>query len=212
MQITILGSTGFLGKVLVEKALERGYEIKTLVRDPEKLGHLKQRVQYLKGNMFNSPDVEAAVEGSEIVISTIAPNKRIPEQPDKYHEAMKGLVSTLEQKNVQKFIHVGGAAHLGGMNEKWDFKRRFLRFILLLLSKKILITKELEWKEIKQSSLNWILVRPSGIVTKPSKGRVLASETYLAGLSININDLADFILQQIHSDSWDKKAPLISNE
>ena len=38
MKIAILGSTGFVGKTLLAKALERGYQVKTLVRDPEKLG------------------------------------------------------------------------------------------------------------------------------------------------------------------------------
>ena len=37
MKIAILGSTGFVGKVLLEKALENGYQPKTLVRNPEKL-------------------------------------------------------------------------------------------------------------------------------------------------------------------------------
>jgi len=34
MKIAILGSTGFLGKVLLEKALNAGYQVRTLVRNP----------------------------------------------------------------------------------------------------------------------------------------------------------------------------------
>ena len=33
MKIAILGSTGFLGKVLLEKALNAGYQVSTLVRN-----------------------------------------------------------------------------------------------------------------------------------------------------------------------------------
>jgi hypothetical protein len=38
MKIAILGSTGFLGKVLLGKALEAGYQVRTLVRDRDPLG------------------------------------------------------------------------------------------------------------------------------------------------------------------------------
>ena len=39
MKIAMLGSTGFLGTVLLEKALNAGYQVRTLVRNPAKLGH-----------------------------------------------------------------------------------------------------------------------------------------------------------------------------
>lgn len=212
MKITILGSTGFLGKVILEKALEKGYEVKTLVRDPNRLGKFKNSVQYVTGNIFNPQDIEKVVDGTEVVISTIAPNKKNPEHPELYHNAMKNLVSILEKNKIRKFIHIGGAAHLGGNNERWNFERKFLRFMLLLFSKRILKTKELEWDVLKQSGLNWILIRPSGIVTKKSTGQIIADESYLASLSINVDDLANFIIQQINSDTWVKKAPLISNK
>jgi uncharacterized protein len=35
MKIAILGSTGFVGQVLLKKALEQGYQIRTLVRNPK---------------------------------------------------------------------------------------------------------------------------------------------------------------------------------
>jgi uncharacterized protein len=192
--------------------LDKGYEVRTLVRDPDKLGRLKNTVQYFQGNIFNPEDIENAVSGSEVVISTIAPNKKKPEDPTLYQNAMKNMVSILEKNKIQKFIHIGGAAHLGGNNEEWDFKRKFLRVMLLLFSKKILKTKELEWEVLKQSGIKWILIRPSGIVTKKSSGQIVADESYLASLSINVDDLANFILEQVNSDIWVNKAPLISNK
>ena len=45
MKIAILDPTGFVGKILLEKALEKGYQVKTLVRNPEKLGIFKERVE-----------------------------------------------------------------------------------------------------------------------------------------------------------------------
>ncbi len=51
MKIAILGSTGFVGKVLLEKASEKGYQVKTLVRNSEKLGMYKERVEFILGDV-----------------------------------------------------------------------------------------------------------------------------------------------------------------
>lgn len=49
MKIAILGSTGFVGKVLLRKALDKGYQVKTLVRDPEKLGGIQGEGRFRPG-------------------------------------------------------------------------------------------------------------------------------------------------------------------
>lgn len=48
MKLAILGSTGFVGTVLIQKALAQGHQIKVLVRSPEKLGSLKNRVEIVQ--------------------------------------------------------------------------------------------------------------------------------------------------------------------
>jgi len=53
MKIAIFGSTGFLGKMLLEMALDKGYQVKTLVRNPDKLGELRDRVKFIQGDIFN---------------------------------------------------------------------------------------------------------------------------------------------------------------
>jgi len=40
MQITILGSTGQIGKAVVKAALNPGYQVRVLVRSQDKLGGL----------------------------------------------------------------------------------------------------------------------------------------------------------------------------
>ena len=73
MKITILGSTGFVGKVLIKKAIAAGYQVKTLARDPEKLEEIKDKIEIIKGSVFESSSVETAIEGAESVLSTIGP-------------------------------------------------------------------------------------------------------------------------------------------
>ena len=87
MKIAILGSTGFLGKVLLKKALDKGYQVKTLVRNSEKLGDLKDKVEFIQGSMDQTDKLEETVAGTEAVLSTVPPQRNTKE-PEKYQTRM----------------------------------------------------------------------------------------------------------------------------
>ncbi|UCF64147.1 MAG: NAD(P)H-binding protein, partial [bacterium] len=211
MKIALLGSTGFLGKVLLRKALDSGYQVKTLVRNPEKLGELRDSVDIIQGNIFESGKITETVKGTEVVISTIGPPQRNPKDPEKYKRAMENLVIALEKQHIKRFIHIGGAVHPGGENENWTMGRRILRLFLQVVWKPGLVAKKLEWEVLKVSNLDWTLVRPPQITKGGSTGKVNADEKNLARTKINVEDLSNFILAQINSKNWIKKAPLVSS-
>ncbi len=211
MKITILGSTGFVGKVLIKKAIAAGYQVKTLARNPEKLEEIRDKITIIKGSVFESSSVEDSIEGAEVVLSTIGPPQNNPGDPAQYEKAMKNIVSAMDKYGIKRYIHIGGAAHQGGENEVWDFKRKFLRLFLNLFGKQILVAKHLEWEVLKSSDLDWTLVRPPRIVNEATSGTISADEKTLKSLKINVGDLTDFILQQITSKEWIRKAPLVSS-
>jgi putative NADH-flavin reductase len=211
MKIAIFGSTGFLGKVLLEMALDKGYQIKTLVRDPDKLGEFKDRVEFIHGDIFNVDDIQSTVSGTEAVLSTVGPPNRNTGDPEIYKKSMENIVNILGKENIRRFIHVGGAAHAGGENENWTIGRRFLKQMLSITGPNILLAKQLEWEVLKKSKLDWTLVRPPAILKGKSNSGILSvDEINLGTLKVNVEDLADFILEQITSDLWIKKAPLVS--
>jgi putative NADH-flavin reductase len=211
MKIAIFGSTGFVGKVLINKALTAGYGVKTLVRYPEKLDDIKDRIEIIKGSVFDPLKVEAAIDGTEAVLSAIGPPPGKPCDPKLYEQAMQDIVNIMHKNGIKRYIHIGGAAHEGGENENWSFNRRFLRFFLSLFSKQILVAKHLEWEVLKKSNLDWTLVRPPRIANEPASGNISADEKMLNSLKISVEDLTDFILEQITLKEWIRKAPLVSS-
>ena len=113
MKIAILGSTGFVGKTLLAKALERGYQVKTLVRDPEKLGIYKEKVEFITGNASQADKLEKTVIGTEAVLSTLPPIINTNES-ELSGQSFEYLVAILERNSIKRFIHIGGAVHGGG--------------------------------------------------------------------------------------------------
>jgi putative NADH-flavin reductase len=209
MKIAILGSTGFVGKVLLEKALENGYQVKTLVRDPEKLGIYKERVEFVSGSASQSDQLEKTIIGTEAVLSTLPPIGNTNE-PEKCAKAMEDLVAILERNAVKRFIHIGGAVHGGGANENWTLSRQILKFYLSIVYKHGLIAKQLEWEVLRKSNLEWTLVRPPRVIKEKRQGQLIANEKNLASVQVNVEDLVEFILEQITSERWIAKAPLVA--
>lgn len=211
MKIAILGSTGFVGGILINKAIKQGYQVKTLARRPEKLQAIRDKVEIIEGSIFDSQVVEKAIQGTEAVLSTVGPPPGKQCDPGLYQKAMKDLVSIMEKNGIKRYIHIGGAVHLGGTDEIWSVKRRFLKIFLNLVSKNILIAKQLEWEVLKASDLDWTLIRPPRISKGMASGKISADDNKLETLSINVDDLADFMLAQISSQEWIRTAPLVSN-
>jgi putative NADH-flavin reductase len=211
MKIAIFGSTGLVGNVLIKKAITAGYEVKTLARDPGKLENLRDRIEIIKGNVFEPLSIEATIQGTGAVLSTIGPPPGKKCDPLQYEKAMKDIVRLMDNNNIKRYIHIGGAAHAGGENEYWPFERRFLRLFLNLFGKQILVAKHLEWEVLKTSDLDWTLVRPPRIANEKVSGKISVNERKLDSLKVSVEDLADFILEQITSKEWIRKAPLISS-
>jgi hypothetical protein len=64
---------------------------------------------------------------------------------------------------------------------------------------------------LKSSDLDWTLIRPPRIANEPASGSISVDEKSLKSLKVSVEDLTDFILKQISSKEWIRKAPLISS-
>ncbi|QHV95670.1 NAD(P)-dependent oxidoreductase [Spirosoma endbachense] len=210
MQITILGSTGQVGKVVMAQALKSGYQIKVLVRDPEKLGYLKEKVHVVAGNLLDEASVEKSLTGSVAVINVSGAVKE-PDQLKKFKKIGDVLVSKMKQQGIKRLINISLAV-IQLPQEKLDFKRKAIRVLVnLFFKEKKLVNEAIMAAVLEEKDLEWTFVRPAFFSTKPGSGVVLADDTKMQGTTIMLEDLAMFLVQQITSTEWMKKAPLVSS-
>ena len=69
-KITVFGGSGFLGSHVVDKLLNRGFEV--IVCDQEKSNYLKENQIFKKCNILHLNEVRDAVKGSDIVYNFAA--------------------------------------------------------------------------------------------------------------------------------------------
>src|SRR2546428_11933945 len=71
MLLLIIGATGGTGRELVKQALERGHQVTAFVRTPARLRLAHERLTVVRGDVLDLSSVEAAVRGSDVVLSSL---------------------------------------------------------------------------------------------------------------------------------------------
>ena len=107
--ILVTGATGTVGQALVPRLLERGDEVRVLVRDPRKLGRLRVEVRIALGDLIELGDprvLRQALRGIDTVIHLAA---AIRDQPAAKVEELNGLATArllraAERSGVRRFV------------------------------------------------------------------------------------------------------------
>lgn len=211
MQITILGASGQVGKATLREALSKGYQVKVLVRSPDKLGDLKEKVTIIKGDLLDGMSVEQALQGSVVVINAAGGVK----EPDQYKKfQLIGTILTEKMKllGITRLINISGAV-MNLPTEKLDLKRKIMKVFVSLIFRQMKQAQEAFLPIIiNDNNISWTFVRAAMISKKPGTGKVLANDKQMPGTTIMLEDLGKFIVEQITSTEWIKKAPLVASK
>lgn len=71
-KILITGGTGFVGGEIVRRAVEEGYDVRCLCRNPEKARSvLPDKAEPVRGNILEPDTLESAMKDVEAVINLV---------------------------------------------------------------------------------------------------------------------------------------------
>lgn len=123
--------------------------------------------------------------------------------------ATRALVGVMAEQNVRRLVCItglgaGDSRGHGGFFFDWVF--------LPLMLRKDYQDKNRQEDAIRASTLDWTIVRPTVLNGKPARGGIKAL-TDLSGVhggTIARADIAEFVVEQLATDAWLRKAPLIS--
>lgn len=109
MNIAVVGAAGTIGKQIAEEALKRGHTVTAVVRNPEKLDDVKERMNIVRANAVDPSSIAEAVKGQDAVISAYGP--RFGEE-EELLEAARALIEGVRRGGVKRLLIVGGAGSL----------------------------------------------------------------------------------------------------
>jgi len=207
-KILVLGATGGTGRLIVGQALERGQEVTALVRSPEKASGLKG-AKLIVGDVRDEKVLREALKGQDAVVSALGTPASPLREVTLLSTATRALVSAMKAEHISRLVCITG---LGAGDSAGHGGFFFDKLIFPLLLKKVYADKNRQETIVRDSGLDWILVRPSVLNDKPGHRSVRAL-TELSGFhggGISRADVATFVLDQLHADAWLHRSPLIT--
>lgn len=209
MKLTIFGATGGTGRELVKLALAEGHDITAYVRNPDKVTESHERLTVIQGEM-NEPDkIAQAVAGAEVVISALGPTSNTPERP--LTTGMTHIVAAMQAADVKRLIAATGAG-VADPNDKPQLVGRLFGLALRLFARHVLADSRGMVAAVRNSDLEWTLARAPRLNDNPGTGQIKVGYAGQGpGTQLSRADFARFMLDQVTSDAWRRKAPMLSN-
>lgn len=208
MKLVVFGSTGSTGKELVKQALDQGHSVTAFARDPAKIGDLQHsRLKVVTGDVLDPHAVESAVAGQEAVFSTIGAGAR---RTTLREEGTRNIVEAMERTGVKRLI-CQSSLGVGESRANLSFVTKHI--IVAIFLRHAFADHERQEGVVRQSSLDWTIVRPPHLVNGPQTG------AYRHGFSttdrqikgwITRADVADFMLKQLFDDTYLHETPGLS--
>ena len=73
MKIALFGSTGRIGRRILDEALSRGHNVIAVVRDATAMQNQNPKVEYRTGDVLKPESVAVATKGADVVVSAYGP-------------------------------------------------------------------------------------------------------------------------------------------
>jgi uncharacterized protein YbjT (DUF2867 family) len=207
-KILILGATGPTGRHIVSHALACGYDVTALVRSPEKATDLKG-ANLVVGDARDEKALRQAIKGRDAVISALGTPASPFREVTLLSTATRALVSAMKAERVSRLVAITG---MGAGDSAGHGGFLFDNLIFPLLLRKVYADKNRQEDIIRGSDLDWTIVRPSVLNNKPRRDTIqtLTNLNQFRGGSISRENVATFVLDQVTTDRWLHKSPLIT--
>lgn len=205
MRLVIFGATGGSGSELLRQALEAGHEVTAFARRPAALKVTRPDLRVLQGDALDPRAVSEAVAGQNAVLYAIGTNRRSPVTV--CSESTRHILAAMREHGVRRFVCLSAY----GASETRD--AALYSKVLRALIRRRVEDKDRQEALVRESGLEWVLVRPPLLTNGPRRGR------YRVGMDLPIKlfssvsraDVAAFMLRQLEDDTYLRQAPTITN-
>jgi len=209
MKIAVFGASGRTGRPFVQQALAAGHTLIALVRTPATFPIKHKNLTVVPGDAMNASDVELVVQEADAVVSALGQTKNSPK--DMQTVATKNIVAAMNKYGITRLVSLTGAG-VDAPQDKPKLMNHIIKFALKTMSGAVLQDAEQHAAVLRDSTLNWVIVRGPMLTEGPYTGKYRVGWVGInTGARISRADVADFMLKQVTDDTYLQKAPMISD-
>ena len=205
-KIIVFGATGATGKRVVSQALDRGHGVTAFVRDPARLTISHPGLSVVQGDLADAESIDAALaQGGDAVISTLGLFSLKPTTI--VSEGTARIIGAMQRHGVQRLLVVSSI----GVGDSAGHGNFLVRMIQRTSLKQVLADKERQEAAIRESDLDWTVLRPPRLVDNPEirKDQILwqaEQPTEKVSWATSTGSVANMLLDALENDRYLREA------
>lgn len=201
MNITVFGANGPTGRLLTGQALTAGHHVAAVTRQPDSFPLHHDRLEVVGADVLDPEAVDAAVADRNAVLSTLG----VPagkEPISTYSGGVANIITAMKRHRVRRLAVVSSSGvdphpySDGGIL----FNRLLLPYVTRVLGKTLYDDMRRMEALVRDSDLDWTIVRPSGLYHLPSVTEYTVVEGHADGRFTARVDLAASMLALLDDD------------
>ncbi|MCA1022601.1 NAD(P)-dependent oxidoreductase [Halobacillus litoralis] len=200
MKIAVIGGTGRVSARFIRHALDKGHEVKALVRNIQKAEEMIEGAELVQGDARNPKDIKEALTGCGVVFSGLSTDKS-----DTLSEAVPLITEEMKRQGLKRLVSIGTAGVLDSRFE--DGKYRFESSESK--RRKTFAAEEHAgvYKHLQNTDLDWTIVCPTYLPDGDVQGGVRFEMDMLPedGKKVTTGDTAVFAYQTLLNDQFLQK-------
>lgn len=204
MKIVVFGATGKTGQHVCRRALEEGHIVTAFTRSVNKFEGGNPDLRAAQGDVNDAESVASAIANQDAVIVVLGSNGLGDKTT--LTTGTRNVVDSMARYNVRRIVVLSAA----GVAESWRQAPLLARIMFKTMLRNIYSDHEAQEALVRQSSLDWTIVRAAILKDSPASGDYTASNSGKVK-QIGRADLADFLVKQVSDSAYRKQAISITS-
>ncbi len=210
MRIALFGGTRGTGRLVLLHALEAGWGVKVLARNPEAVPP-EAGVEVIPGDALDPGAVIRTITGCDAVVSCLGPAFK-----SKTDRAVRGTLCTqftrsllpaMEKFSVTRLIVVSSL----GVGETRQQIPLLMRPVFATVMRPMIADREVQESLVTHSKLDWTIIRPGGLTDTPQVGEPhIGTDTEMMARAVSREAVAAFIIQELQDGTYRHQTPYIT--
>ena len=206
MRVLILGATGRVGSLALERALAADHAVVALVRNP---GALKAEagLTVLGGDIADASVVGGAMRSVDAVIAALGSRGNTPENERALEAGMRTVVATMNDAGVRRLVALSGAGiDVPGDRKPW--LDRVASVVVRQMARHVVGAKQREYDVFSAADIDWTALRPPLVTDGAPQGYRLDLRLK-PGVRVRRADVATALVDQLTDNRFHRAAPFV---
>jgi putative NADH-flavin reductase len=211
MNLIVFGATGGTGRQIVKQALAEGHRVTAFARTPAKLDIRHPNLKLAKGDVLDLQSVRAAMPGHDAVIVALgAPARKAGTMRS---QGTANIMTAMKDCGINRLICQSSLGFGDSAEVLHATGFVFRNIIVPILLADTFKDHERQEEAVKQSGLDWTIIRPGNMTNGPKTGTYqhgFAASRRDLKIKVSRADVAHFALRQLGNNSYLRMTPGIS--